>query len=50
MNSPNQPQPQPQPQALRIAVIVLAVIGGVSLLSAASMVVMHGSMMTGIGC
>ena len=48
MNSPN--QPQPQPQALRIAVIVLAVIGGVSMLSAAGMAVMHGSMMTGIGC
>ena len=46
MNNPN----HAQPKALRITVIVLAIIGGISLLSAAGMAVMHSSMMAGTGC
>lgn len=49
MNSPD------QSKTLRIVVIVLAVIGASTLLGAAGMAVMHGSMMggsmmAGMGC
>jgi hypothetical protein len=44
MNNPN------QSKALQVIVIVLAVIGALTVLGAAGMAVMHGSMMAGMGC
>jgi hypothetical protein len=35
---------------LRAAIIVLAVVGAISVLSVAGMALMHGSMMGGFGC
>lgn len=36
--------------AQRIAVLVLTVIGAITLVGAAGMALMHGSMMAGMGC